>query len=126
MAVVFEAEAPGETGAFWAALLDRVVVADPGGVLVPGDERQVGLRFVEATTAKPEWNRLHLHVTSGSEGDQRRTVAVAVEHGGRDLVAEDPEVEAGRLLLLGATRTARDRFTDPDGSPFTLAGDSLT
>lgn len=82
-AVTFDADDPAAVGRFWAGLLGRELVEETGAVLVPGDSTQVGLRFVEATTEKPERNRLHLHVTSASPDDQRRIVTGALELGGR-------------------------------------------
>jgi hypothetical protein len=51
-------------------------------VLLPGDERQVGLRFVAASTQKVELNRLHLHLTSADPEGQRATVEKALSIGG--------------------------------------------
>lgn len=83
LAVTFDSDAPAIVGRFWAGLLGREVLEESRGVLLPGDRTQVGLRFVEAKTEKAEQNRLHLHVTSGSPDDQRRTVDRALELGGR-------------------------------------------
>ena len=41
-AVTFEVADADAVAAFWAGLLDRQMLAEPGGVLVPGDEVQVG------------------------------------------------------------------------------------
>lgn len=67
---------------FWAELLAREIVEDDEGVMLPGDERQVGLRFVNATTAKVGRNRLHLHVTSATPEEQQETVERALRCGG--------------------------------------------
>lgn len=79
---------------FWAELLGRDVVDERDGVLLPGDDRQVGLRFVAADTRAGGVNRLHLHLTSASPEDQRRTVEKALGLGGRHLdVGQLPEEE---------------------------------
>ena len=83
MSVSFETRDPAVTGAFWAAVLGRTMVEEPGGVLVPGDPTQVGLRFVETSTEKPGPNRLHLHLTSATVDGQRQTVQSVVDSGGR-------------------------------------------
>jgi catechol 2,3-dioxygenase-like lactoylglutathione lyase family enzyme len=72
LAVTFGALDPTRLGRFWAALLDRDVIADADGVLLPGDETQVGLRFDQMPAEKKEPNRLHLHITS--EGPHQETV----------------------------------------------------
>ena len=48
VAVSFDASDPAVLGAFWAGVLGREVVEEPDGVLLPGDETHVGLRFVRA------------------------------------------------------------------------------
>jgi hypothetical protein len=81
-AVTFDvADAPA-VASFWAGLLDREVLAEPGGALVPGDETQVGLRFVTSNTDQVGPRRLHLHLTSRSLEDQQRTVQTALSLGG--------------------------------------------
>jgi catechol 2,3-dioxygenase-like lactoylglutathione lyase family enzyme len=78
--------------AFWAGLLDREVVEEAGGALVPGTPTQVGLRFVTSDTEQVGPRRLHLHVTSSSPGDQQRTVEAALRLGGRHLdVGQSPD-----------------------------------
>ena len=69
-AVTFEvADAPA-VAAFWAGLLEREVLAESDGALVPGNERQVGLRFLTSDTDQVGPRRLHLHLTSPKmEGD---------------------------------------------------------
>jgi hypothetical protein len=67
-------------------------------VLLPGDDRQVGLRFVAADTQAVGLNRLHLHLTSASPEDQLRTVEKALGLGGRHLdVGQLPE--EGHVVL---------------------------
>ena len=62
VAVAFDAHDPGCVAAFWAGLLGRDVVREAGGVLVPGDETQVGLRFVASDSEQVAPRRLHLHL----------------------------------------------------------------
>jgi catechol 2,3-dioxygenase-like lactoylglutathione lyase family enzyme len=71
---------------FWAELLGRSVVDEDVGVLLPGDERQVGLRFVAASSEKVGPDRLHLHLTSATPQAQRATVERALSLGGSHLV----------------------------------------
>lgn len=79
---------------FWAELLGREVVDEDDGVLLPGDERQVGLRFVAASSQKVGLNRLHLHLTSASAEAQRGTVEKALSLGACHLdVGQLPEEE---------------------------------
>src|SRR4051794_33171098 len=92
-AVAFDAHDPALVGRFWAALLGREVVEEATGVVVPGDETQLGLRFVAATTA---WGgrELHLHLTSTGVEDQQRTVERVLELGGWHVdVGQLPEEE---------------------------------
>lgn len=91
-AVTFDvADAPG-VAAFWAGLLDRDVSVESDGALVPGDERQVGLRFVASDTEQVGPRRLHLHLTSNSAEDQQRTVGTVLRLGGRHIeVGQTPD-----------------------------------
>ena len=91
-AVTFEVADALAVAAFWAGLLDREVLAEPGGALVPGDETQVGLRFVTSATEQVGPRRLHLHLTSSSLEDQQRTVDTALRLGGRHVdVGQAPD-----------------------------------
>ncbi len=92
-AVSFEVTDAPAVAAFWAGLLGREVIAEPGGgALVPGDQTQVGLRFVTSVGDTLGPPRLHLHLTSGSIDDQQRTVEEALRLGGRHLdVGQDPD-----------------------------------
>ena len=45
-AVTFDSHDAAGVAAYWAELLGRDVVPETGGALVPGDDTQVGLRFV--------------------------------------------------------------------------------
>jgi hypothetical protein len=93
-AVTFEVVDTSAVAAFWSELLQREVLADSGGMLVPGDERQVGLRFVTSDTEQVGPRRLHLHLTSNSTEDQQRTVETALRLGGRHLdVGQEPDAD---------------------------------
>jgi hypothetical protein len=92
VAVTFDADDPAGLAAFWAGVLGRQIVGEASGVLLPGEDTQVGLRFVAAATEMSGQNRLHLHLTSSSLEDQRRTVETVLGLGGRHLdVGQLPE-----------------------------------
>lgn len=106
VAVTFDAHDPQGLASFWGSLLDRQVVDEASGALLPAAGNQVGLRFVAASTEKSGLNRLHLHLTSTSVADQQRIVARALGLGGGRLdVGQLPEEE---LVVLG----------DPAGNEF--------
>ena len=91
LAVTFCALEPERVARFWAALLERDVVADADGVLLPGDGTQVGLRFCPTRTEKSGPNRLHLHLTSDGS-DQDTVVARALDLGAHHVdVGQLPE-----------------------------------
>jgi hypothetical protein len=91
-AVTFDVADGPAVAEFWAALLHREVLAEPGGALVVGDETRVGLRFVTSGTGQVGPRRLHLHLTSSSPEDQQRTVATALRLGSRHLdVGQAPD-----------------------------------
>jgi hypothetical protein len=117
-AVTFDVTDAAVVAAFWAGLLDREVLVEPGGALVPGDQTQIGLRFVTSGTAQVGARRLHLHLTSTSLDNQQRTVEKALRLGGRHhdvgqapedrfVVLADPEgnelcvIEPGNKFLSG-------------------------
>jgi hypothetical protein len=83
VAVTFDAHDPSGAAAFWAGVLGREIVDEASGALLPGDDTQVGLRFVATSTEPLGPHRLHLHLTSTSLEDQQRTVDRALELGGR-------------------------------------------
>ena len=96
--MTFEVADASRVAAFWAGLLEREVLAEPGGALVAGGETQVGLRFVTSDTVQVGQRRLHLHLTSSSLEDQQRTVETALRLGGRHLdVGQAPD--AGFVVL---------------------------
>ena len=82
LAIRFEALDPGALGAFWAQMLGRDIVSEANGVLLPGDDTQVGLRFVAAATETTWRNRLHLHLTSSTVEEQQSTVERVLTLGG--------------------------------------------
>jgi hypothetical protein len=106
-AVCFDARQPLLLAQFWAGLLGREVVEEAcGGALVPGDDTQLGLRFVASQAEKLEPDYLHLHVTSTSEADQHHKVAKALQLGAAHLdVGQRPE--EGHVVLA-----------DPEGNAF--------
>jgi hypothetical protein len=118
LCVAFDAQDHARVAQFWAGLLDREVVDDAGGALVPGDETQLGLRFVPGPAGTAGPNRMHLHLTSATPDDQERTVEAALALGAAHLdvgqrpeeghvVLADPEgnelcvIEAGNTFLAG-------------------------
>ncbi|GAA4400714.1 VOC family protein [Fodinibacter luteus] len=106
VAVAFDAREPRAVARFWAELLERDAVDEHDGVLLPGDDMQVGLRFVAACTQKVGPNRLHLHLASASPEGQRATVEKALSIGGHHLeVGQLPDEE--HVVL-----------SDPDGNEF--------
>ena len=105
-AVSFDASQPLRLARFWAGLLGREIAEDAGGPLVPGNDTQVGLRFVPSPTEKTGRNRIHLHLTSASPADQQHTVAAALGLGASHLdVGQLPE--EGHIVLA-----------DPEGNEF--------
>jgi hypothetical protein len=103
LTVTFDAHDPARLAQFWAGLLSREVVDD---TFLPGDDTQVGLRFVPSDTEKTGPNRIHLHLTSTSLDDQQHTVATALKLGASHLdVGQLPE--EGHIVLA-----------DPEGNEF--------
>lgn len=80
-AVTFDVSDVQPAARFWGRLLERRPRADRGGILLVGDETQVGLRFGPPTTNEAGQDYLHLHVTSEGVGSQDRVVERAVELG---------------------------------------------
>jgi len=98
VAVRYDADDPVGAATYWAGLLDREVVAQADGALVPGDDRQVGLRFVGSTPDRsgPDW--LHLHLTSRTAEDQAEVVERALALGGRP-VDVGQRADEGHIVL---------------------------
>jgi catechol 2,3-dioxygenase-like lactoylglutathione lyase family enzyme len=91
-ALTFDVTDAQAAAAFWAALLDREVLMESDGAFLPGHNAQIGLRFVNTRTDQVGRPRLHLHLTSSSLEDQRRTVETALRLGGRHLdVGQAPD-----------------------------------
>jgi catechol 2,3-dioxygenase-like lactoylglutathione lyase family enzyme len=121
LTVTFDARDAPRLARFWAGLLGRETVDDAGAAFLPGDDTQVGLRFLPSHTEKAGRNRLHPHLTSTSRADQQHTVATALELGASHLdvgqlpeeghiVLADPEdnefcvIEPGNRFLAGCGR----------------------
>ena len=97
-AVVFDVADASAAAAFWAGLLDREVLPEPGGASVPGTVTQVGLRFVTSDTVQLGPRQLHLHLTSSTLEHQQQTVQRALDLGGRHLdVGQSPD---DRFIVL--------------------------
>ena len=104
--MAFAADDPTTAARFWARLLDRQVEDDAPGVLVRGNDTQLGLRFLPRAAARQGLNRMHLHLTSAGSDDQQATVATALDLGARHLdVGQRPE--EGHIVLA-----------DPAGNAF--------
>jgi len=103
IAVSYDAGDPLRLARFWAGLLGREIVE--GGYL-PGDDAQLGLRFVARRPGERGPDYVHLHLTSTSPADQQHTVARALELGAAHLdVGQRPE--EGHIVLA-----------DPEGNAF--------
>jgi hypothetical protein len=91
-AVTFDVADPAAVAAFWSGLLERDILAESGGALVPGNATQVGLRFVASDTTQVGPRRLHLHLTSSTLEDQQRIVETALRLCGRHIdVGQGPD-----------------------------------
>ncbi len=120
VSLTIAAQDPVRLAGFWAELLGRETAgAPPDGVTVlPADDTAFPLRFTPTAQPKSEPNRMHLDLTSTSMSDQERTVARALELGGRHtdvgqrpeephVVLADPEgnefcvIEPGNAFLAG-------------------------
>jgi hypothetical protein len=118
LTVTFDAHDVARLAQFWAGVLDREVVEEAGGALLPGDDTQLSLRFVASRAEKVGPNRMHLHLTSATLADQQHTVATALGLGASHLdvgqrpeeghvVLADPEsyefcvIEPGNAFLAG-------------------------
>lgn len=104
--VAFASDDPAAVAIFWASLLGRQVVDDGHGVLVAGDDTQLGLRFVPSRAQRTKLNRMHVHLTSTSLEHQRFTVATALDLGARHLDVGQRS-EEGHVVLA-----------DPAGNEF--------
>ncbi|MEV4758933.1 VOC family protein [Micromonospora sp. NPDC049559] len=80
-AVSFAANEPQRLARFWSGLLGREPADDV--TLLPDDDTGFRIRFVPTDEPKTAQNRAHFDLTSTSLEDQQRTVARALELGGR-------------------------------------------
>jgi catechol 2,3-dioxygenase-like lactoylglutathione lyase family enzyme len=106
LAVTFDAHDSSRVAQFWATVLGREIVEHSGGMLLPGDDTHLGLRFVPSPADEGGRNPTHLHLTSSSSADQRRTVSTALDLGARHLDVGQT-AEEGHVVLV-----------DPDGNAF--------
>ncbi|MHA3704204.1 VOC family protein [Jatrophihabitans sp. YIM 134969] len=112
-----EARDPDLLATFWAELLGRPAAAGSRGLVVPGSDTQVALRFVATRSPRSGPNRVHLHLTS-DHATQDENVARALalgatpldvgqQPGERHVVLADPEgnefcvIERGNSFLAG-------------------------
>ena len=119
-ALCFDAHDPALLARFWAGLLGGEPTGDPrdGVTLLPADDIGFRLRFLPSAARKTRQNQAHFDLTSTSPDDQGRTVARALELGGRHIdvgqlpqerhvVLADPEgnefcvIEPGNNFLAG-------------------------
>lgn len=106
--VCFEADDPAALARFWAGALGRESAENPGGgiTLPPNDDTAFRIRFLPAQEPKTGPDHWHLHLTSTSLEDQRRTVARLAGLGARHIdVGQRPE--EGHVVLA-----------DPEGNLF--------
>ena len=98
LAVGFDVHDPARVAPFWAGLLGRDVVTTDDGALLRDEGGQVALAFAPSRAPKVGPNRVHLHLTSTSDADQRRVVEAALGLGARHLdVGQRPE--EGHVVL---------------------------
>ncbi|MEU4834507.1 VOC family protein [Streptosporangium sp. NPDC023615] len=108
VALCFDANDPPRLARFWAGVLGWETADDPrGGItLLPGDDTGFRIRFLPSPEEKTGPNQMHFDLTSTSLEDQRRTVARALELGGRHIdIGQLPE--EGHVVLA-----------DPEGNEF--------
>ncbi|RSM61247.1 bleomycin resistance protein [Amycolatopsis sp. WAC 01376] len=99
----FAAHDPRRLARFWTGLLGWET---DGDTLVPNDDTGFRLGFAPTEEPKTRQNQMHFDLTSKSLDDQRRTVAKALELGGRHLdIGQLPEEE--HVVLA-----------DPEGNEF--------
>lgn len=104
LAVTFDAHDVPRVAQFWATMLGREIVEHFDGVLLPGDDTRLGLRFVPNPAGEGDRNPTDFHLTSATSADQRRTVATALDLGARHLDVGQSG-EEGHVVLA-----------DPDGN----------
>lgn len=107
-AICFHASRPSSLATFWSGLLGWEPADGPDDevAILPPDPAGFRIRFLPGRDPKTGQNRAHFDLTSASPEDQRRTVARALELGGRHIdVGQLPE--EGHVVLA-----------DPDGNEF--------
>ncbi|RKN43965.1 VOC family protein [Streptomyces hoynatensis] len=107
-AICFHAIRPADLARFWSGLLGWEPAEGPGGdlAILPPDATGFRIRFLPSREPKSGRNRAHFDLTSASPEDQRRTVARALELGGKHIdVGQRPE--EGHVVLA-----------DPEGNEF--------
>jgi glyoxalase superfamily protein len=98
VAVTYATQNPARLAQFWSTLLRREPIEDDDGVLVPGTDGQLSLRFTADEAPPHSRHPMHLHLTSTSLPDQQHTVATAVELGANHLdIGQRPE--EGHVVL---------------------------
>jgi predicted enzyme related to lactoylglutathione lyase len=100
-ALGFDAHDPVRLACFWAALLGWEMADEPeGGVaLLPNDDTGFRIEFFPTVEPKVGLNQMHLHLTSKSLDDQRKTVAKSVELGAGYIdVGQTPD--EGHVVLV--------------------------
>ncbi|MFF3289260.1 VOC family protein [Streptomyces sp. NPDC003023] len=107
-ALCFDANDPLALARFWGGLLGWEQVDDPhdGIAVLPNDDTGFRIRFSSTQERKTLANRMHFDMTSTSLEDQQKTVATALELGGRHIdIGQRPE--EGHVVLA-----------DPEGNEF--------
>jgi len=108
IALCIDANDPQRLARFWGAVLSWDAAPEPadGAGLLPTDDTGFRLRFPPTRELKVGQNRMHFDLTSTSPADQERTVARALDLGGRHIdVCQRPE--EGHVVLA-----------DPEGNEF--------
>lgn len=106
-ALCIHANDPLRLARFWGGVLGWGRADDQDGIaLVPDDDTGFRIRFLPTQEPKVRPNQMHFDLTSTSLEGQRRTVARALELGGRHLdIGQGPD--AAHVVLA-----------DPDGNEF--------
>ncbi|MGW2158468.1 VOC family protein [Nonomuraea sp. NPDC001699] len=107
-AICFNATRPADLARFWSGLLGWEQADGPDGdsAILPPGPAGFRVRFLPSQEPKIGQNRAHFDLTSTSPEHQRRTVARALELGGKHIdVGQLPE--EGHVVLA-----------DPDGNEF--------
>ena len=106
-ALCVDAHDPLGLSRFWAGVLGCEAAGDTGDIsLLPGDDTGFRIRFLPTRQPKVGPNPMHFDLTSTSLGDQRQTVARALDLGARHLDVGQGE-DATHVVLA-----------DPEGNEF--------